>query len=570
MSKLLAVSAEDGRVLWAHPHDNFQIVLYDDGLYGISGGVWGNNVSKKFDPLTGKILAELPTGRRACTRPTATLDSILFRAMGGSVRFDLASARPRWVSPMRPPCHDGVTVANGLLYWWPYACDCQITLCGVTCLGPAGDFDFTPGRAGPERLERRADASPREMLSESPADWPTFRANNERTAASAAVLPEKARILWEARAAAPRGTKPTAPVAAGGLVVVAGSDGAVRAFDAEGGAERWVARTGGEIRLPPAISRGRALVGSGDGWVYAYEATSGRLLWRFRAAPSERKIPVYGKLLSTWPAASGVLVDGDMAYVAAGIVNYDGTYVYALDAGTGEVKWVNETSGHLDPQARTGVSVQGHLLLHGGKLFLAGGNAVSPAAYDIRDGRCLNDPEPLAACESTSPRGWELSLVGDRVVAFGRPFYARPEDAVYDHTVTKRVFRASTGARDIVWLDGKRILCFKPLANDALSRCVTDERRPSHIIQAWGEFKVPDKPLWRHDSPASVAIAVARNAVVVAEASRVAALSLEDGRELWAHPLPASPVPWGLALDRAGRAVLTLVDGRVVAIGAGS
>jgi outer membrane protein assembly factor BamB len=94
IGKLLAVSAKDGRILWQHPYDNFQLIIHSDGLYGISGP-WGNNLSKKFEPLTGKVLAEFPTtGRRACTRPTSTLDSILYRAMGGSVRFDLASVLP--------------------------------------------------------------------------------------------------------------------------------------------------------------------------------------------------------------------------------------------------------------------------------------------------------------------------------------------------------------------------------------------------------------------------------------------------------------------------------------------
>lgn len=406
--KLLAISTKDGRILWQHPYDNFQLIIRSDGLYAISGP-WGNNLSKKFDPLTGEVVAELPTGRRACTRPTGTSDSILFRAMGGSVRFDLASARPRWLSPMRPPCHDGVTVANGLLYWWPFACDCQLTLNGLTCVGSAGNFDFTPDSILRNRLEKGpGGTAPVEKLTPSGADWPCFRANNQRTATTTAVVPGTSRLLWRTKQSALAGVRPTAPVALGGLVLLAGSDGVVWALDGDTGREKWKAYTGGEIRIPPTIWKGQALVGSGDGWVYAFEATTGRLLWRFRAAPAERKIPVYGKLLSTWPAASGVLVENGTAYVAAGLVNYDGTYVYALDPVIGNVKWCNDTSGHLDPQAHTGVSVQGHLLLHKDKLYLAGGNAVSPAVYDIRNGRCLNDPAPLTTCESTSPRGWEL------------------------------------------------------------------------------------------------------------------------------------------------------------------
>ena len=73
------------------------------------------------------------------------------------------------------------------------------------------------------------------------------------------------------------------------------------------GNEAWLAFTGGDVRLPPTISKGRALAGSGDGWVYALDAGSGRQIWRFRAAPMERRIPIYGTLQSTWPAASGVV-----------------------------------------------------------------------------------------------------------------------------------------------------------------------------------------------------------------------------------------------------------------------
>jgi outer membrane protein assembly factor BamB len=575
LGKLLAVSTEDGRILWQHPYDNFQLVIYSDALYAISGP-WGNNVSKKFDPLTGEVLAELPTGRRACTRPTATSDSILFRAMGGSVRFDLASARPLWLSPMRPPCHDGVTVANGLLYWTPFVCDCQLTLSGFTCVGSAGDFDFTPECSWSSRIEKGpGKITPFETLEVSDADWPTFRANNQRTATSRAVIPETGHLLWftpletqkEGSSERLRSVRPTAPVTAGGLVVLAGSDGIVRALDSDTGLEQWKAYTGGEIRIAPTIWKDRVLVGSGDGWVYAFEAATGRLLWRFRTAPTERNIPVYGKILSTWPAASGVLVEDGTAYVAAGLVNYDGTYVYALDPATGDVKWCNDTSGHLDSKAKTGISVQGHLLLYEDKLHLAGGNAVSPAVYDIEDGRCLNDPAPLANTESTSPRGWELFLVGDRVIACGSPFYTHPDIPVYDHTVTKKLLHASTGRRDVVWIDNSKLLCYEPLDKAVLSRCVTDEKIPRHITQAWGEFKVTEKPLWQYAFPGSLAVALTKNAVVVADASKVTAIDLNSGNQLWSQRLPCAPVPWGMAVDRNGRVVLSLVNGRVLCLG---
>jgi hypothetical protein len=272
--------------------------------------------------------------------------------------------------------------------------------------------------------------------------------------------------------------------------------------------------------------------------------------------------------MSTWPAASGVRVREDgTAYVAAGLANYDGTYVYALDAASGEVRWCNDTSGHLDAQANTGVSVQGHLLIHDDKLYLAGGNAVSPGVYDLQDGRCLNDPAPLAECQSTSPRGWELSLVGDRVVAFGRPFYARPENPVYDRTVEKKILHARSGSHDVVWLNNRRLMGFAPLDPRALTQCVSDEKIAKHITQAWGEFKVSQQPLWQHEVPDSQALAIGANAVVVADHKRVTAYALAGGAQLWSVDLPAAPGPWGLAINRHGQVIVTLIDGRVVCLG---
>ena len=578
VGNLVAVSTQEGRVLWQHPYNNFQLLIREEAVYAISGQNDEGNLSKKFDPLTGQILAEFRTGRRACTRPTGTLDAIFYRARGGSTRFDLASGNPQLLSPMRPPCHDGVTIANGLLYWWPSVCDCQLTLYGITCLAPARGFDFTAQATDAERLEMGS-SGPVEAanLSESPLDWPTFRASNTRSATSRATIPARADLLWQTapgRVAPVTGPMVTAPVVVGDLVCTGGADGVVRALSASTGRPLWKAYTGGPIPLPPTIWQGRVFVGSGDGWVYAFDARAGQLLWRFRAAPAQRKIPVYGSLLSTWPVASGVLVDDGIAYAAAGIVNYDGTHVYALDAVTGRIRWQNNTSGHLDPIARSGVSVQGHLLLHDRKLYLAGGNAVSPAVYDTRDGRCLNDPNSVQRITqnnvllSQSPRGWELSLLADQVVAFGRPLYAHPQYEVYDPSVFSRVFLTSTSGRDIAWVstqNKRQVLCFEGLDQGALRRRVLNPRDP--LVVDWVGLGVKNKPIWSHDCADSVAMAVCDNAVVVAEKSQVVALSREDGHLLWSHRVPSRPVDWGLAVARDGCVIVVLGDGQILCFG---
>jgi len=336
----------------------------------------------------------------------------------------------------------------------------------------------------------------------------------------------------------------------------------IRALCVKSGGEAWVAFTGGDVRLPPTVSNGRALAGSGDGWVYALDAKSGRQVWRFRAAPIERRIPVYGTLQSTWPAASGILVESGVAYIAAGLANYDGTHVYALDADTGKIRWQNNRSGHLDAASRTGVGVQGHMLIHDGKLFLAGGNAVSPGEYDLASGKCLNalpaGPRSGFLIGSVRPRGSELYLVGNEITAAGKPYYSHPKYPVYDSSVLNKTLFVTTGNHEVLWANNAKLMCFADVPGD----------RARFQRALWGKTQAKDvKPVWEYDCLKSAAVAVCPNAVVVATPGELTALSLAEGRVLWKHTLPAAPVPWGLAVNREGKVVVTLEGGRVLCFG---
>jgi outer membrane protein assembly factor BamB len=361
------------------------------------------------------------------------------------------------------------------------------------------------------------------------------------------------------------------------MVFVGGSDGVVRAFEADGGKCLWKAYTAGPILYPPAIDQNRLFVGSGDGWIYAFEAATGMRLWRFRAAPVERKINTYGRLTSTWPVASGVLVEDGVLYAAAGIASYDGTHVYALDAGTGRIQWQNNTSGHFFGGDRvTGVSVQGHLLLHQDRLYMAGGNVISPAVYDTKDGRCLNklvdewggqtppadpnweytkeirDEEVRQKRWGKAPRGCELFLVDDEVVAFNRLLYS-PKEFWAGRYFAGNFLQAGMKKTTIRAVDNR-----------------IDRRASS-------DTRAAPKPSWSFTGvEQSKAMAVGTNAVVVAGKpvpsaqattdSVLTALSLEDGSTLWSQSLPAAPAWWGLATDRDGRIVATLQDGSVICL----
>lgn len=546
-SKLVAVSAKDGTLLWQHDHGNFQLLLRGGAVYAMGR----TETSKKFDGLTGKVLGDLECFRGNCTRATGTVDSIFARGYRhtGTMQFSTEKNKQRRLPAMRPACQDGVIVANGLLYWGPWMCDCNHSLVGVISLGPAGAFNFSKPATDQERLQRAPAASASVVAVQATAsDWPAYRRNNQRTAQTPVAIPDEVKLRWTYQPNKP--VTPTAPVSVGQTMFVAGSDGIVRAIDSRHGTVKWSAYTSGPVKYPPTIWNGRVFVGSADGYVYSFSATDGRLLWRFRAAPIDRRIPVYGTLSSTWPVASGVLVENGTAYAAAGIVSHDGTHVYALDALTGKLKWQNNTSGRLmKGDAVAGVSVQGHLLLNNGTLYMAGGNVVSPARYDAKTGACLNQ---LTNEWQKAPRGSELFLAAGKVRVIDRMMYS-PREYIPSRYYGKYLVEASSGKMVIQGTESAMMRVALSSGKDAKPRLIWQNDRfletagvvlCKNCVLAVGRLK----PKTKNGEPENV----------------LAAIDPTDGSLKWRQPLPAPSRSWGIAVDRDGRILVTLIDGRVL------
>jgi len=161
-----------------------------------------------------------------------------------------------------------------------------------------------------------------------------------------------------------------------------------------------------------------------------------------------------------------------------------------------------------------------------------------------------------------------LYLIGDKVVVGGQPFYGDPNYPVVDATVFEKALHTSTGERDILWMNNNTVRCYAPLDRKLLNNSVFERKYPGHhIIRSWGKLDIQNKPLWEFSCEGSVALALCKNAVVVAKKAEIVAINLQDGRILWTQPVPASPVPWGLAVDRDGRAIVTLKNGQVFCFG---
>jgi outer membrane protein assembly factor BamB len=191
------------------------------------------------------------------------------------------------------------------------------------------------------------------------------------------------------------------PVLHGSMVYVASSrNDRVSALDAATGEEKWHFAADGPVRFAPAHWNDRLYFVSDDGHLYCVDAARGRLLWKFRGAPSDRKILGNERLISTWPARGAPTIaeeaDGSATvYFAAGIWPFMGIFLYALDANSGAVRWVNDGDGSMyikqphQADAFAGVAPQGTLVVVGDKLLVPGGRSV-PACYDRHTGRLLH------------------------------------------------------------------------------------------------------------------------------------------------------------------------------------
>jgi len=581
---VVAVSLADGSLLWHRKKTtNNPNMLYVEGNLLVGIGPHGN--VQEIDPLTGVTLEDLGFRKRSCARVTASLDSYFCRGWPeGLTRYDRLTKKIQFNGAVRPSCMDGVIPANGMLYMGPWACDCNLSLMGRVVMCSAGNFNFENMAGQAERFElgrkNPARVAPFEI---SGKDWSTYRGNNNRSASSPAQVPVKVEKVWEL---VPRYTvRTSAPTAAGGLVFLCGDDCKVRAVDAATGQLKWTFLAGGPVLQPPALWQGRAYVGCGDGYVYALEAATGEMLWRFRATPTPRKIMVYGSLCSTWPVNSGILVDNGVAYAAAGIIDYDGTYVYALDAVTGKVKWQNSSTGHLDQTLRKGISAQGFLTIADGRLWMPGGNVLSPASFDLATGEYLG--AQVADGSPKANRGEEIGVLGGKyLVQGGRLRFSASENVVNpesfqaidlsDSNKQAKGMLLCDGEISPAWDNQRMILA---LGRFTKPSCYSLDKIAAYLQR--GDVKAKPEPDWTSEKESTgrsrqtdaVSFALAGNAVIeVYEVKAipdrnsrwmVRAMDPRDGKVIWEERLNAPALPGGLLVDREGRVVVVMQDGSV-------
>ena len=237
-------------------------------------------------------------------------------------------------------------------------------------------------------------------------DWPMWRYNAQRCAASPEQLPAELNLQWVRELAPPKPAWPASqdrlqfdgsyePVVAGKTIFVGSmvSD-SVTAYDTETGAEKWRFYCDGPVRFAPVAYKDKLYFASDDGYLYCLNAEDGSLISKFLAGPATNKVIGNDRLVGMWPVRGGPVLYDETIYFAASIWPFMGTFIHAIDAGTGDILWTNSGSGstylmqpHSSP-AFAGVAPQGYLVATEDKLLVAGGRSV-PAAYDRKTGKFL-------------------------------------------------------------------------------------------------------------------------------------------------------------------------------------
>ena len=189
------------------------------------------------------------------------------------------------------------------------------------------------------------------------ADSSMFRADPAHLGVYDSTAPSLTSVKWRFH---PGGKFISSPTVSNGTVYIGNTDGKLYAVRTSDGSQTWSFQTGGAVNSTPAVSNGVVVVSSRDGNVYGVDVASGAKKWAFKTggerrftapgihgiAPKNEMMPdPYDVFLSSPAISNGV------AYVGSG-----DHYVYALDAGTGSLRWKFLTGNvvHASPAVAAG------------------------------------------------------------------------------------------------------------------------------------------------------------------------------------------------------------------------
>jgi len=239
-------------------------------------------------------------------------------------------------------------------------------------------------------------------------DWPMWRYDAGRGAATPHALPEDLHLQWvrelppadpawpASQAKLQFDTAPE-PVVSGRRIFVPSSlHDNLTAYDTRTGEEVWRFYAEAPVRFAPLAHNGRVYFTADDGYLYCLDAADGTLIWKVSGGPTRRWVIGNDRLVSSWPARGAPVLHDGKIFFAASVWPFMGIFIHAVDPESGRIIWTNSGDGtNYVPQPHRGavgfatIVPQGHLVADGERLIVPGGRSL-PAIFDAHTGKLIH------------------------------------------------------------------------------------------------------------------------------------------------------------------------------------
>ena len=263
-------------------------------------------------------------------------------------------------------------------------------------------------------------------------DWPTWRHDASRTAATDQVLPDTLHLQWSRQLPPPKAAWPEdprlmfdatyEPIVVGDFLYLASAQtNGVTAYNTRTGEERWRYFATGPVRFAPVYDSGKLYFGCDGGQLYCVDSTTGKLNWKIDAAATSRKVIGNDRLISVWPIRGGPVIHDHKLYFTAGVWPFEGNFLYTVDLKSDAIPPACE-SVTLAPK----LLPQGYLAANETNLLIPGGRGkvrrMDFASKRIRninyDSRAKTDYHVTASSKWMFHGDKVVDLVANREIPF--------------------------------------------------------------------------------------------------------------------------------------------------------
>ena len=332
-------------------------------------------------------------------------------------------------------------------------------------------------------------------------------------------------------------------VVADRLYMASSANNSIACYQANSGEELWKFYTESPNRVAPLWYKNKLYVGSDDGHVYCLDAYTGKLQWK-RSFGKGRKMIGNGRIISSVPIRTGLVVSGDTLFVAAGLLPEEQVSVNACNVNDGALLWSHDIKD---------LAPQGYPVLNGDQ-WIVPNSRVQPMVFSTSTGRLSerlkgDGGANVAVVDGRTVYGvdWQGELEAQRLL----------ESAITGYKVTgdsQRLFVASEFSLTAINVEhftnnykaqDKIEIQLKALASHMKGTSIDGINQLDSLRQALEGLKA-DKFNWQTEISKPYAMIKAANAVITGLQDKVVAYDTKSGQKVWGASVKGRP--YGLAI----------------------